>query len=100
MATNNKAAVMRSMPNPNRPRLSAESEMRFADIEKRTAACYAESEELTDKLLEMAKVISGEIVNGDAIPEVVPEFDDISTVNHIEEVRKKIKTGEHEAVKK
>ena len=97
--SNSKAAVMRSMPNPKRPRLSVEAEEKFADIERRTAACYAESENLTAQLNQMAQMIDDSIVE-DAIPEVTPSFDDISTVNHIEEVRAKITTGDQTPIPK
>ena len=53
--------VTNSMPNPYRPRLSEESEYRLNDIERRTAACYAEVEETVFKLRKMAKILNEEI---------------------------------------
>lgn len=40
----------RSMPDPDRPRLSDELEKKLEPVERRTAQCYAEAEELTFQL--------------------------------------------------
>jgi hypothetical protein len=51
------ALVENSRPNPTRPRLSEERELRLADVEARSAACYASIEELTYKIHRLVKDI-------------------------------------------
>lgn len=40
----------RSLPNPDRPRLSEDLEKKLEPIERKSAQCYAEAEELTFQL--------------------------------------------------
>ena len=49
----------RSVPDPDRPRLSEENERKLEDVERRSAVCYAESEELTHQLRVLASEIAG-----------------------------------------
>ena len=51
------AIVENSRPNPTRPRLSEERELRLADVEARSAACYASIEELTYSIQRLVKDI-------------------------------------------
>ncbi len=55
-----KAIVERSAPNPNRPKLSEEAEQQLDAIERKTAATYAEMEEMTFRVLKLAKKIEGD----------------------------------------
>lgn len=47
-------AVVRSAPNPDRPRLSEEHEKRLYESDRQRAACYAEIEDITEQLKEVA----------------------------------------------
>ena len=49
--------VLRSVPSRDRPRMSAPMEARFRDIDERSAACYADLENLTHQLGETAKAL-------------------------------------------
>jgi hypothetical protein len=49
--------VENSLPNPARPRLGEERELRLADVEARSAACYASCEALTYKIHRLVKDI-------------------------------------------
>lgn len=98
-----KQAVQRSMPNPTRPRLTTQSEAKFADVEQRSAACYAEAEDATEKMWRLARTLSGEENATDTQDDGIPietNFEDTSSVHHLEDLRQRVKTGEHEAIKK
>ena len=45
----------RSMPDPYRPRLSEELEKKLEPIERESARCYAEAEELTFQLRDVTR---------------------------------------------
>ena len=49
------ALVERSAPNPDRPRLSETTEKKFEPVDRKTAACYASMEDMTDQLRRLAK---------------------------------------------
>jgi hypothetical protein len=49
--------VDRSQPDPDRPRLSEELEKRLEPIERTTAQCYAEAEELTYQIRRAAEAV-------------------------------------------
>jgi hypothetical protein len=46
--------VERSAPNPDRPRLAHEWERQLAEVDVRSAACYASMEDLSDQLARLA----------------------------------------------
>ncbi len=81
-------AVVQSAPSATRPRMSPSSEAKLADVETRSAACYADAESTTARLLELADSIDAECV-----PEATPKWDDESSVHHIEELRRRTTTG-------
>lgn len=91
------AAVQRSMPRAERPRLTTEIEIKLADTEHRSAAQYASMEEMARRLHDVADEI--ELTDGDleeiddrAIPEAI-DFED-SLVQNIEIVRAQLKVSE------
>lgn len=49
--------VRRSMPSLTRPRLKTESEQKLAEIERKSAECYAGMETFTRRLTQLAKDI-------------------------------------------
>lgn len=49
------ALVERSAPNEDRPHLSPDMEHRVAPVERKTAVCYAQTEEATFRLNRLAK---------------------------------------------
>jgi len=51
------ALVENSAPDLNRPRLTPARELRLADVERRTAACYAGMEDLTYKVEKLTRDI-------------------------------------------
>lgn len=55
----------RSAPDPNRPRLADEHERRLEDVERRSAACYAEAEELAHQM----RILSANMM-GDEVTDV------------------------------
>lgn len=48
----------RSLPNPDRPRLSEDLEKRLEPVERKSAQCYAEAEELIYQLRAAAAEVS------------------------------------------
>jgi hypothetical protein len=72
--------ISKSQPSLDRPRLRPESERRLAEVEQRSARCYADAEELADGLDELAKQI-------EAAPEMI-NFDEPSAVHHIEHLER------------
>jgi hypothetical protein len=49
--------VENSAPNPDRPRLDEEREKKLAEIESRSAACYASMEDLRFKIARLVRDI-------------------------------------------
>ena len=49
-----RALVAQSRPDPDRPRLTPELERRFAQVDAEAAACFAASENITDRILRLA----------------------------------------------
>lgn len=78
--------IRKSLPNAERPRLATESEQKFAELETRSAECYASLEIVTHDLQKLAAQLDEEA----AIPEETDACDDVSTVNHIEALRSKV----------
>ena len=75
------AAVERSLPNPNRPRLSTEVEAELEPLERKAALVYAEAELAVERL----RAVIDEVTS-DAIP--IEELEgDTSVVTHINELR-------------
>lgn len=87
------------MPNPTRPRLATESESRLAETEARTAGCYAEAEETTARMWEFARSIAGELEVADAVP-IETNFEDTSSVHHLEDLRQRVNTRDIVPIKK
>jgi hypothetical protein len=75
------ALVERSAPDPDRPRLAEEWERQLADIDAKSAACYASMEDLSDRLDRVAAEIDDGVIVEDA-----DEGD--SLVVHVKEVEK------------
>lgn len=84
--SNAKDVVSRSLPNLSRPRLPTEIEAKLAAVDQRSALCYAEAEELAEKLSQQAKEI-----DASGIPLEI-DFDETSSVQHIEELRQRLAT--------
>lgn len=76
--------AQRSLPNPNRPRLSTESEAKLAEVDRRDAAKYASMETLTHQFNAIAEAMEAE---ADAVPVEVDEWEDDSMVHSIEDAR-------------
>jgi hypothetical protein len=76
------ALVERSAPDPERPRLGEEWEVMLADIDAKSAACYASMEDLSDRLDRLAVAIREE--DGVVIDDVREED---SLVVHLDEVK-------------
>jgi hypothetical protein len=53
------ALIKQSSPNPNRPRLPEEVEIRLHDLERESASCYAGLEDASDKFRKIAATIAG-----------------------------------------
>ena len=53
--------VTRSAADPDRPKLPADDEKRLHDVERRSAACYAEIEETTYRYRQIAKRLNAKI---------------------------------------
>jgi hypothetical protein len=54
------STVYKSSPNLKRPRLSTDSENRLAEVERKSAACYAGMETMTAQLNQLAADIDSE----------------------------------------
>jgi hypothetical protein len=72
------ALVQRSAPDPTRPRLADEWETQLAEVEARSAGCYASMEDLSDRLDQFIQDLSDGVV----VEEINEEEDD-SLVFHI-----------------
>lgn len=81
------ALVERSTPNPDRPRLSAELEAQLAELDRKSAACYALMEDISDRIAQLADKIDAE-----AIVES-PIDDNDSLVHHLDDVSMRLATG-------
>lgn len=69
-----KLLLENSAPNPDRPRLSAESEAALAAVEGKSAETYAEAEETTHRILKLAQQIRAETEMEDgAVKDVVDD---------------------------
>ena len=80
------STVQRSMPNPNRPRLSTATEDRFAECDRKSAIQYAKMETQTHLLNRLADEIDADAdVSDNAVPDV--EIKDDSLVNEVKELR-------------
>lgn len=86
--TKSKDIVQRSMPSLTRPRLSEGSEQKLAEVEHKSAACYASSEEASASLRQLA-----------GVPELL-DVEDTSTVTHIEAMRQRLASGEQPPLEK
>lgn len=75
------ALVERSAPDPDRPRLSDEWERQLADIDAKSAACYASMEDLSDQLDRVARELDDGVV-------VEQAADDDSLAVRVEEVHR------------
>jgi hypothetical protein len=80
------AAVERSLPDPNRPRLSDRDEARLHAADRRSAIAYAEAELATERLDALAS---------DGIPDA-DLWGDTTLVNVIDELRAVARAGEEE----
>lgn len=80
-------AVQRSYPNRKRPRLKTAAEDRLADIERRSAECYASMEELTSQLSQLATHLDQVPINDAAIPEPVEGWENDSLVQSVQELQ-------------
>jgi len=78
--TKRRDIITKAQPNLQRPRLHPESERRLAEIEQRSARCYADAEELAEGLDAFAKEV-------EAAPEIV-DFEEPSVVRHIEQLQR------------
>jgi len=78
--TKRRDIITKAQPNLERPRLRPESERRLAEIEQRSARCYADAEELAEELDAFAKEV-------EAAPEII-NFDEPSAVHHIEHLQR------------
>lgn len=67
------AAVAKSAPNPDRPRISEEYERKLHDSDRARAACYAEMEEITEMLKDVADDLSADDLPRTAIPVEIDE---------------------------
>lgn len=65
--------------NKTRPRLATASEVKFADIEKRSAKSYTELEKLADDLKKLA-----DDLDNDAVPIETDAWEDNSLVHNVE----------------
>jgi hypothetical protein len=86
-------------PPTTRHRLRTESEMKFADVDARSAACYADAEDLVAKLAEVTEQVAKE-AEASGIPDEVDALQDTSAVHHMETLRERLSTGEIEALKR
>ena len=80
-------SVSRSWPSLTRPRLSTASENRLAEVERRSAACYAGMEALTKKLDNVRRDIESEPESTNGVPSPVEAWEDDSLVQSIDEFR-------------
>lgn len=55
-----RALVEHSAPDVDRPRLPSETEKRLDDVERRTAACYADAEERAFRIRRLKQQLDGE----------------------------------------
>lgn len=79
------SVVERSRPSKQRPRMAEDVEARLEEVERKSAACYAELEMNSFALSKLAK----EIEDSDGVPDPIEESD--SAVVHIEELQAKAK---------
>lgn len=63
------ALVERSAPDPARPRLPEDQERALDEVERKSARCYSEAEELTYQLGRLAAQIDAE--PGDGVPQPI-----------------------------
>jgi len=80
----------------SRVRLRTETELKLADVDARSAACYADAENLAAELAATAAKISNEA----AIPQEIDAIEDTSAVHHIEVLRERLSTAEQAALTK
>lgn len=96
-------AVQNSLPSLTRPRLSTESERRLAEVDQKSALCYADAEALTERALDLASRLkaAAQVSHDDdsAIPVEFNSLEDTSAVHHIEELRVRLSTGETPPIK-
>lgn len=74
--------VAQSQPSLTRPRLHTDSEQRLAETDQRSALSYAQAEELTEALNELATKV-------EAAPELI-DLDEPSTAHHIDHLRRAV----------
>lgn len=86
-STTTREIVSRSYPSLNRPRLSTEAENRLADVELRSAECYTDIENITQKFQALIPAID------EASPEVIDWDEEPSVVTAVEDVRTKLEPG-------
>jgi len=84
--------AQRSLPNPNRPRLSTACEARLAEVDRKDAAKYASMETLTHQFNAMADRLAEDQAS-DGTPLEGEDFEDDSMVHHIADTRAKLVSG-------
>jgi len=82
------ALVERSAPDPDRPRLSDEWERQLAEVDVKSAACYASMEDLSDQLDRLAADLGGGAVDDGVVVEQADDQD--SLVFHVEEFNRNV----------
>jgi hypothetical protein len=78
----------------SRVRLRTETELKLADVDARSAACYADAEKLAAQLAATASKLSNEA----AVPQEIDMLEDTSAVHHIEVLRERLSTDEQVAL--
>lgn len=84
------AIAERSASDPERPKMTPETELRLQQIEVESAACYANMEDATHRFYMIAQVIENE-TDPENVPSEVDE--EISTFHHLEELSIQLKAG-------
>jgi hypothetical protein len=79
--------AQRSRASATRPRMAEEVEARLDDVERKSAACYAELEHASFRLRRIADEIETDDAVAEAIPEEIEDNDSVATA--IEDVRTK-----------
>lgn len=80
------AAVIKSAPNPDRPRLAEDYERQLYDSDRARASCYAAMETVTQRMKELADELAVE-PDDEALPIEAEPWDDDSLVSSVEAFR-------------
>lgn len=78
----------------SRVRLRTETEIKLADVDARSAVCYADAENLAAQIAAAASKLSNEA----AVPQEIDMLEDTSAVHHIEVLRERLSTDEQVAL--